>query len=47
MEQKEEETFLGKMISGGRVTIPEKVREKLFLNYGNLVRIRIKKEVNP
>ena len=47
MEQKEEEIFLGRIITGGRVTIPDEVREKLDLKHGNLVKIRIKKEVNP
>jgi len=39
----QEETFLVKMVRGGRVTVPVEVRERLDLKTGNFVRVKIKK----
>ena len=39
-----EETFLAKVCTGWRVTIPLPVREKLGLKRGGLVRVTVRKE---
>ena len=39
-----EESFLAYMTTGGRITIPQEVREKLGLNEAALVRVTVKKE---
>ena len=39
-----DEAFLAKVVSGGRLTIPYEVREKLGIKPGDLVKIRIRKE---
>ncbi len=39
-----EESFLAKITTGGRITIPSEVRERLGLKDGNLVRIMVVKE---
>lgn len=44
MELKEkEESFVKKMVAGGRVTIPYEIREKLGLEKGDLVNLKIRK----
>ncbi len=43
MEEKEE-SFLVKLTTGGRITIPQLYREKLGLEEDTLVRITVKKE---
>ena len=40
----EEETFLAKVVLGGRVTVPSEIREKLGLKPGDRVKIRVSKE---
>ena len=39
-----EESFLVKLTTGGRITIPQPVRKKLGLEEGNMVRAIVRKE---
>jgi len=38
-----EENFVKKIVSGGRVTVPYEIREKLGLEKGDLVNLKIRK----
>jgi len=40
-----EEIFLARVVSNLRVTVPSKVRERLGLKLGDLVKVRIRKDV--
>ena len=42
MEEKEE-SFVRKIVCGGRVTVPYEIREKLGLKRGDLVNLKIRK----
>ena len=44
MEEKEE-SFVSKLVVGGRVTVPYEVREKLGLEKGDLVNLKIRGKV--
>lgn len=44
LEEEEEETFLVKVCTGWRVTIPLPGRERLGLKRGGLVRVTVRKE---
>ncbi len=41
------ETFVGQIITDGRITIPDKVRQILGLKEGHFVRVVIEKADNP
>lgn len=40
----EEETFLAKMVLGGRITVPYEVRERLGLKKGDFMKVKIRKD---
>lgn len=42
-----EEIFVKKLVTGGRVTVPYEIREKLGLEKGDLLRLKISKEEKP
>jgi len=42
--EKGEESFLAMITTGGRITVPYPVREKLGLEDGNMVRVTVCKE---
>ena len=42
MEEREE-SFVRKIVCGGRVTVPHEIREKLSLEKGDLVNLTIRK----
>jgi len=44
VEKEKEEEFLAHICQGGRVTVPLSYREKLRLEQGTRVRIRIQKD---
>ena len=44
LEKEKEEEFLAHICQGGRVTIPLSYRDKLGLEQGTRVRIRIRKD---
>ena len=44
VEKRKEEEFLAKICQGGRVTVPLTLRERLSLNQGAVVRVRIQKD---
>ena len=39
----EEESFIGKIIGSGQVTIPEQIRDAMKLKLGDAVRITVRK----
>jgi len=41
--EEKEESFVSKLVVGGRVTVPYEVREKLGLEKGDLVNLKIRK----
>ena len=41
--EEKEESFVRKLVVGGRVTIPYEIREKLGLKKGDLVNLKIRK----
>lgn len=41
--EEKEESFVRKLVTGGRVTVPHEIREKLGLKKGDLVNLKIRK----
>ena len=41
--EEKEESFVRKIVCGGRVTVPFEIREKLGLERGDLVNLKIRK----